>query len=144
MADGRILKPLEVHVYRIAVEGSTLMIDGGHNRNVCISQVTDDTTVAYAATELAKYLGYIMHQAVVVGLSGIRIGVISDFPELTTPDVTEPVLDDAIDIDVRNDQGYIAGVNLPGVCFFRHIGISTTGLPMGAAGGRRRVHPDSR
>ena len=74
-------------------------------------------TVDYAANELAKYLNIMtgIQQSIVdssaPGSDGLRIGLLASFPELRTPSVTDPYLDDAIAISVDGGSGVIAGIN---------------------------------
>jgi hypothetical protein len=77
-------------------------------------------TAAFAAQELKKYLEQILspHHAVSVNdtsggptdTSGIRLGLFDDFG-LSTAELDEPAIDDAIHIDVAGAGGIIAGSN---------------------------------
>ncbi len=98
--------------------------NGGAAKALRISQVTDNQTVAYAASELAKYLTSMTNLEIASGTGGIRLGLISDFPELSAPTVDDPAMDDAIDLDVNGGEGYIAGINPRSVLLavYRYLG----------------------
>jgi len=78
-------------------------------------------TLEYAASELKKYVRmmmpmtkepHIMHEDSTSGkkLNGIRIGFMSDFG-LDTSDAEDIALDDIIYIDMKGEEGIIAGTN---------------------------------
>lgn len=71
-----------------------------------ISGIGDHQTIKYAAEELQKYLG---RMGVTEG--EIKVGLSSAFPNIRPPKVADPVLDDAIFVDVDGGNGYIAGIN---------------------------------
>jgi len=79
--------------------------------------VGEHPTVAFAASELARYLGRVTGRKVRVGpalsddAAGLRVGVASAFPEVSPPEVADPRLDDAVVIEVAGDKGVIAGGN---------------------------------
>ncbi|HEY3298629.1 MAG TPA: DUF4838 domain-containing protein [Armatimonadota bacterium] len=79
--------------------------------DIRISVVTGNPTVEYAAAELQRCLAAMTGRKVLLAEGGIRLGIISDFPGLSAPEVADPAMDDAIDIDVRNGIGHIAGIN---------------------------------
>lgn len=54
--------------------------------------------------------------------SGLRLGLIADFPELTAPEVENLAYDDAIAVCVHGGVGVIAGVNPRSV--LRRIGLN--------------------
>jgi len=80
-----------------------------------ITVTTDktNTTLDFAASELARCLGEVTGGK--IGVSecgeGIRVCLISDLPEVKTPVVSNPELDDAVHIDVTGTIGVIAGIN---------------------------------
>ncbi len=77
----------------------------------------DNVTVEFAASELAKYLRVMtgitpsVVNSSAPGSDGLRIGLLASFPELRTPSVSDPYLDDAITISVDGGSGVIAGIN---------------------------------
>jgi hypothetical protein len=74
---------------------------------------SDHPTIQYAAAELARCLGRTMGKEIEAGCcgEGIRLGLMSEFPEVQPPKVADPVLDDAIFIHVTGGVGIIAGIN---------------------------------
>jgi len=80
-----------------------------------ISLIHHTETLSYARDELCRYLRKI-DPTVMVELSntpsreGITLALLADLG-LSTDDVSDPLIDDVIDIDVQNMHGYIAGSN---------------------------------
>ena len=74
-------------------------------------------TLCYAADELKKYLGMI-DDTIDVNIDGmekegesvITLGLLSDFG-LSCDGVDDPMIDDVIDVNIKNLSGYIAGSN---------------------------------
>ena len=103
-----------------------------------ISQVTDNPTIAYAAEELKRCLSSMSVQSV-----DIRLGLIADLSDVKGPSVADSTLDDAIEADIKNGIGYIAGIN-PRSVLIGGVSLSwRTGLPMVTARRGRRVFPDN-
>lgn len=71
-----------------------------------ISHASDHPTIAYAASELDRCL-----QRLTDADFHIRLGLISELPGITAPEVADPEFDDAIHIDVTGGTGVIAGIN---------------------------------
>ena len=83
-----------------------------------ICAVKSNTTVLFAAEELARRLGRITGRETAVRegdfdgeSSCLYVGAMSAFPALAQPDVEDPAADDAIFIDVAGERGIIAGIN---------------------------------
>jgi len=107
-------------------------------RRVRLVRVSDDQTIGFAAKELAKYLRkadpelYVdeLLQEEVPGFAKcLYLAVDEGLKE--EMDLADPALDDAIDICVKNDEGYIKGSNprsvLIGVYrFLKEIGFAFT------------------
>jgi len=82
--------------------------------------IGEHQTVSYAARELAEYLQKMTGETVAVASpkgydpsdeTALWIGTGGSFPDLEMPEVTDPELDDAVCIRVKNGKGIIAGVN---------------------------------
>ena len=74
-------------------------------------------TMRYAAEELKKYLRLVdetVDAMIVCGDGGsgeiITLGVLSDL-SLRDDDVSDPIIDDVVDVCIKNLSGYIAGSN---------------------------------
>ncbi len=76
-----------------------------------VSCLADDPTVKFASEELKAYLTRMTGGKIGNGTQGIRLGLISDFPNVESMSVPDPWADDGIHIDVRDGEGVIAGVN---------------------------------
>jgi len=77
---------------------------------------SDHPTIRYAAEELARCLSRITDEPVEAECccgceAGIKLGLMTDFPEVKVPKVADPELDDAILIDVKDGIGAITGIN---------------------------------
>lgn len=72
-----------------------------------VGVTSNDITIRFAAEELGRYLGRICPDAA----PDIRLGLMSEFEEVTAPAVADPELDDAVYIDVTDGKGIIAGIN---------------------------------
>ncbi|MBA2133910.1 DUF4838 domain-containing protein [Capillibacterium thermochitinicola] len=95
----------------------------GQKKVVRIHLKTNNETTAFAAAELGKYLRLMLGQETEVvfaeeppsgltpGVPTLQLGLFADFPGLETPEVTDPVWDDAVYIRVENGKGVIAGNN---------------------------------
>ncbi len=75
---------------------------------MAISYVSDNRTIRFAAEELGKYLGLMVGSDAAID---IRLGLMSEFAEVTAPAVADPELDDAVYIDIADGKGIIAGIN---------------------------------
>ena len=81
----------------------------------------DNETLIYAADELAHYLNKMDSSLCAEKVKtdniscsfpdAIRLGLLSDFG-LSDKEVTNPLIDDLIDIHIQNGSGYIAGSNI--------------------------------
>ncbi|MCX6992932.1 MAG: DUF4838 domain-containing protein [Kiritimatiellaeota bacterium] len=87
-------------------------------RSKCYSTITITTdptnaTLSFAASELARCLEAVTGGKARVADSGkgIRVGLMSDFPDIQSPAVPNPELDDAVHIAVSGAVGVIAGIN---------------------------------
>ncbi len=82
--------------------------------SIRINCIGEHQTVRYAAGELAKYLSRMTgtDPSVNIGRSdeGINVGLASDLG-VEMPRVADPVVDDAVGIDVKGGKGYVAGNN---------------------------------
>ena len=70
-------------------------------------------TVKYAAEELAKYLEIIdgtVSEIVDFGDADIKLGLFADLG-LFAGDVDDPMLDDVVEVEIKNKMGYISGSN---------------------------------
>lgn len=70
-------------------------------------------TVKYAAEELAKYLEIIdgtVSEIVDFGDADIKLGLFADLG-LFAGDVDDPMLDDVVEVEIKNKKGYISGSN---------------------------------
>ena len=78
----------------------------------------DTETLSYAAEELAKYLSAMdANFSVELGEGeGISLGYLSDF-SLSQKGADDPLLDDVVDVCVKDMTGYIAGSNDRSVLF---------------------------
>jgi hypothetical protein len=85
--------------------------------NIKVICTDDHPTIAFAVAELARCLD--LAGCKVEGCcpccaghsQGLRIGLMSSFPNIEAPNVKDPEVDDAIDIDVKGGAGHIAGIN---------------------------------
>lgn len=82
-----------------------------------IKLLRDNETLKYAASELEKYvkmmdsdIEVVLSNTVDVGDSVITLGHLSDLG-LYDGDVNDAMIDDVIDVDIKNLSGYIAGSN---------------------------------
>ena len=87
-----------------------------------IYKLRDDSVVNFAAEELKKYLRMMMPQEKVVnitfsteGQNGFRIGLLQDFG--LSCEAADPLVDDVVHIDTRENGGILAGSNPRSVLF---------------------------
>jgi len=64
------------------------------------------STIQFAEDQLRRYLGRITNDT-----PSISVGLIREVAGASAPKVADPVVDDAIDIEVRGGSGHIAGIN---------------------------------
>lgn len=83
------------------------MSECGCSGPVSILCTTNHPTIQYAAEELKKYLPQITQNK----NFNLEIGLMTDFPQIEIPKVPDPAWDDAIDIEVSDGKGIIAGMN---------------------------------
>ena len=82
-----------------------------------ILYLRENETLRYAAEELAKYYEMMTKKKVssvayakTPEADAVNLGLLSDFSR-PSDDVTDPVLDDVLDIGIEGGQGFIAGSN---------------------------------
>ena len=82
-----------------------------------ILYLRENETLRYAAEELAKYYKMMTKKKVSLvayakapEADAVNLGLLSDFSR-PSDDVTDPVLDDVLDIGIEGGQGFIAGSN---------------------------------
>lgn len=79
-----------------------------------IRPVGDNPTILFAAQELSRVLGRMLSTEIPIipgEGEGILVGLMSAIPSVQQPEVDDPWIDDATDIDVRDGRGYVAGIN---------------------------------
>ncbi|MEA4824147.1 MAG: DUF4838 domain-containing protein [Clostridiaceae bacterium] len=80
-----------------------------------ISYINPHETIAYAASELQAALKIVSNiDAAIIGVgfsaSGIHLGLLEELAR-DDSDVDDALIDDVVDIDIRNGEGFIAGSN---------------------------------
>ncbi|HOZ50028.1 MAG TPA: DUF4838 domain-containing protein [Candidatus Hydrogenedentes bacterium] len=82
---------------------------------IIVKPLGQDAVILFAAEELARYLGRVTGQRVVVDADAkgdaICLGLMSAFADIAAPEVPAPYCDDAIYVDVGGARGAIAGIN---------------------------------
>jgi hypothetical protein len=77
--------------------------------NCMITLMNTDPVVGFAGHELARYLNMASFPGRT--MVSVQLGLFQDFSVPVPVSVKEIELDDAVDVNIRNGKGYIAGVN---------------------------------
>ena len=97
---------------------------------IILSRQTE--TLIYAAEELKKYIELVDPSVLAEivnddAADGIKLGLLSDFG-LDASDVSDAMIDDVVDVDIKNLSGYISGSNERSVLFGVYKQIQDTRL----------------